>query len=54
MTNYEKIHGMSIEELATLLDSNGSCYLCVNQGNYCKDCDCKQGILQYLKQEAEK
>ena len=51
MTNYEKIKGMSVEQMAKWLYDTGDCGSC----NF-KDCegmgDCRNGHLEWLQQEA--
>ena len=50
MTNYEKIKGMTPEELAELLCELSRCEFCATRG-YCRHLH--TGYIDWLKEEAE-
>lgn len=54
MTNYEKIKGMSIEEMAVFLNVS-DCYRCAFYTEECGHCttDCEEGIKKWLRQKVE-
>lgn len=59
MTNFEKIKKMSLDELATLLDSNTEeCAFCIEANAKVKndECsyNCKFGHIEWLKKEITK
>lgn len=50
MTNFERIKGMGIEELAAMLD--GECQFCAYFGKECiynSEMHCDEGVLKWLK-----
>lgn len=59
ITNYDRIHGMSIEELAEYIFGvsigNAPCVLCSEECDFCElsDEDCKKKTLDWLQSEAE-
>ena len=53
-TNADKIRAMSNEELAEFFARKSPCnYYCNYVGKSCNGVSCKQGILEWLKSEAE-
>ena len=54
MTNYEKIKAMSIEEMAVLLEQQGTCDFCIHYyDKTCAGCDCLNGVRMLLESEVE-
>lgn len=55
MTNYEKIHNMTVEELAQWMDKTiGYCGMCPVDKDTCDTCAvCEKAFLSFLKEEAK-
>ena len=52
MTLYEKLKTMTIEEMASYLDSITDCTFCVYfSENNCHGLKCNDGIIKFLNQE---
>jgi len=52
MTNFEKMHNMNMKEMALFL-SLKDCSFCAYCGKDCGIIRCKDGVMEYLQQEAE-
>lgn len=52
MTNLDRIRGMTLDELAALLESK-ACKCCAYRARQCGYKSCKDGIKAWLEQEAE-
>ena len=55
MTNYEKIHNMTVEELAQWMDKTiGYCGMCPVDKGTCDTCAvCEKAFLSFLREEAK-
>ena len=51
MTNFERIKGMNVEEMAEFLEFNGNCGVCLYT-THCEGCSCKDGVKLWLESEA--
>lgn len=52
MTNLEKIRAMSAEELASLINEDSTCGLCVHRHKACtRESNCWQGVVEWLNKK---
>ena len=52
MTNFERIKGMNVEEMAEFLRDYDYCDVCIYDRTPCRGRSCKDGIKQWLESEA--
>ena len=54
MTNYEKIKNLTLEEMIEFVHCEGACNYCIYaDDDDCKGLKCREGIREWLNQEAE-
>lgn len=52
-TNYDRIRGMSVEEMSFLLECSPCGYCELYEGQNCDNTSCNQGIRQWLESEVD-
>ena len=53
MTNFEKIKSLTVKEMVNFI-CEGACNYCIYADGDCRGFKCREGVREWLEQEAEK